>query len=73
MAIILQSQLCILHPMSVELQSPRHGKREQMNPLTISSGLMTPNWISLICRIGADEYGNEIVILGGLFCVSFYL
>jgi len=38
-----------------------------MNPLTISSGLMTPNWISLICRIGADEYGNEIVILANCF------
>jgi hypothetical protein len=31
--------------------------------LTISSGLMTPNWISRICLIGAEEYGKVSVIL----------
>jgi hypothetical protein len=32
-------------------------------PLTISSGLITPNWISRIWRTGAEEYGNVTVIL----------
>lgn len=31
--------------------------------LTISSGLMTPNWISRICRTGAEEYVRVMVIV----------
>jgi hypothetical protein len=31
--------------------------------LTISSGLITPNWISRICLTGAEEYGKVTVIV----------
>ena len=31
--------------------------------LTISSGLITPNWISRICFTGADEYAKVTVIV----------
>lgn len=66
------SHISILHSVHLasSLQIGTGRESEVKQPLTISSGLITPNWISRICLTGAEEYGNVSVMVEKRFQVN---